>query len=115
MNLLDENTKTILDAGQVVVLDGGYIVMTPETLSQTVQSSVVDVLTDVVQEQPAKEEANDSSITHGFKCHFCGKKNDWGTEHIVTITGGYASDHDMEAKSVEVCAECLEKMLAAVS
>lgn len=114
MNILDENTKAMLDAGQVAVLSGGYLVLTPETLKRTVQSSIVDVLEDVVSEQPPEEEANDSSINHGCKCHFCGKESDF-TEYIITISGGYDSDHDMERVSIDICSKCLERMLAAVS
>lgn len=114
MNILDENTKAMLDAGKVAVLDGGYIVVTPETLFQVMQGATLETLGDIMMEQPAEEEANDSFIQHGFKCHFCGKENDY-TEYAITITGGYDSDHDMEAVTLEVCAECLEAMLAAVN
>lgn len=114
MNILDENTKAMLDAGKVAVLDGGYIVVTPETLFQVVQGATLETLGDIMMEQPAEEEANDSFIQQGFKCHFCGKENDF-TEYTMTITGGYDSDHDMEAVTLEVCAECLERMLAVVN
>ncbi|MBD5117866.1 MAG: hypothetical protein HDT37_01925 [Clostridiales bacterium] len=115
MNILDESTKAMLDAGQVAVLDGGYIVMTPETLFQVVQGATLETLGDIMVEQSAEEEANNSFIQHDCKCYFCGKESDWGTEYIVTIEGGYNSDHDMETVSMNVCAGCLEKMLAAVS
>lgn len=115
MNILDESTKAMLDAGKVAVLDGGYIVVTPQTLFQVVQGATLETLGDIMMEQPAEEEANDSFIQHDCKCHFCGKESDWGTEYIVTIEGGYNSDHDMEVVSMNVCAGCLEQMLAAVS
>lgn len=114
MNILDENTKAMLNAGKVAVLDGGYIVVTPETLFQVVQGATLETLGDIMMEQPAEEEANDSSINRGCKCHFCGKESDF-TEYAVTISGGYDSDHDMETVSMDVCAGCLEKMLAVVS
>lgn len=104
----------MLDAGKVAVLDGGYIVLTPETLFQTVQGATLETLGDVRMEQASEEEANDSFIQQGFKCHFCGKENE-ATEYIVTISGGYDSDHDMESVTLEVCAGCLEKMLAAAN
>ena len=59
-------------------------------------------------------EQNDSFIQHGFKCHFCGKRND-ATEYTLTIVGGYDSSHDTEAVSLDVCCGCLEKMLAVVN
>ena len=114
MNILDESTKAMLDAGKVAVLDGGYIALTPETLFQTVQGATLETLGDIMMEQASEEESNGSFIQHGFKCHFCGKENDY-TEYIMTIAGGYDSEHDMERVSMEVCAECLEKMLAAVN
>lgn len=46
---------------------------------------------------------------------FLRQREQMGTEYTVTIEGGYASDHDMESVTLEVCAECLEKMLAAVN
>lgn len=118
MNILDEDTRAMLDAGRTAVLNGGYLVMTPETLKQAVQTAVittVELSSDAISKHFDTEEANDSSINQGTKCHFCGKESHWGTEYIVTIEGGYNSDHDMETVSMEVCAGCLEKMLAAVS
>lgn len=115
MNILDENTKILLDAGKAVVLDGGYIVITPETLFQVVQSATLETFGDIMVEQVANQEANSSSINQDVKCHFCGKESHWGTEYIVTIEGGYNSNHDMETVSMDVCAECLEKMLAAMN
>lgn len=118
MNILDENTKAMLDAGKTTVLDGGYLVMTPETLREVVETASItamDVFSDAISEQSAVEEANSSFIQQGCKCHFCGKASHWGTEYIVTIEGGYNSDHDMETVSVDVCAGCLERMLSAVS
>ena len=118
MNILDEDTKAMLDAGRTAVLDGGYLVMTPETLKQAVQTAVittVELSSDAISEQATAEKANSSCINRGFRCHFCGKVNKWGTEYAVTIEGGYASDHDMESATLEVCAGCLEKMLAAVN
>lgn len=106
MNILDENTKAMLDAGRTVMLDNKYLIISPETF-QT-------VLDNAVPAQTAEEGANDSFIQQGFKCHFCGKRNDY-TEYIMTISGGYDSDHDMEAVTLEVCAGCLEKMLAVVN
>lgn len=114
MNILDESTKAMLDAGKVAVLDT-YLIMTPETLFQTVQGATLETLSGITGELSAEEQANSSSIHQGFRCHFCGKGNKWGTEYTVTIEGGYASDHDMESVTLEVCAECLEKMLAAVN
>lgn len=114
MTLLDENTKAMLDAGKVAVLEGGYIVVTPETLRQTVKNTTMEVFGDVISAQTVKEEANDSSINRSCQCRFCGKKSNF-TEYIMTISGGYDSDHDMETVSMNVCAGCLEKMLAAVS
>lgn len=86
MNILDENTKAMLDAGKVAVLDGGYIALTPETLFQTVQGATLETLGDIMMEQASEEESNGSFIQHGFKCHFCGKENDY-TEYIMTIAG----------------------------
>lgn len=119
MNLLDENTKSALDAGQTVVLSGGYIVMSPGTFRYALETSCKETLHAVFDEEASEQdteeiEANDSFIQQGFKCHFCGKENDF-TEYTMTITGGYDSDHDMEAVTLEVCAECLETMLAAVN
>ncbi len=117
MNILDEDTKAMLDAGKTTVLDGGYLVMTPETLRQVVQTTItaVEAFNDAIPEQSAVEEANSSFIQQGCKCHFCGKASHWGTEYIVTIEGGYNSDHDMETVSMDVCAGCLERMLSAVN
>ncbi len=106
MNILDENTKAMLDAGRTVMLDNKYLIISPETFQV--------VLDNAVPVQTAEEEANDSSINQGCKCHFCGKESDF-TEYAVTISGGYDSDHDMETVSMDVCAGCLEKMLAVVS
>lgn len=114
MNLLDEQTRAMLDAGKVAVLDGGYLIMTPETLFQAVQGATLETLSDIMMEQASEEKANDSFIQHGFRCHFCGKENEC-TEFTVKITGGYYSGHDTETRTLEVCAECLEKMLAAVN
>ena len=114
MNILDESTKAMLDTGKVAVLDGGYIVITPETLFQVVQDATMETLGDIMMEQPTIEEANDSFIQQGCKCHFCGKESDF-TEYIMTVSGGYDSDHDMETVTLEVCAECLETMRAAVN
>lgn len=115
MNILDESTKAMLDAGKVAVLDDGkYIVLTPDTLFQTVQGATLETLGDIMMEQASEEEANDSFIQQGCKCHFFGKESDF-TEYIMTVSGGYDSDHDMEAVTLEVCAECLETMLAAVN
>ena len=47
MNILDENTKAMLDAGKVAVLDGGYIIVTPETLFQVMQGATLETLGDV--------------------------------------------------------------------
>lgn len=82
---------------------------------QTASITAVDVFNDAIPEQSAVEEANNSFIQQGCKCHFCGRESHWGTEYIVTIEGGYNSDHDMEMVSVDVCAGCLETMLAAVN
>lgn len=106
MNLLDANTKAMLDAGSAVMLDGKYLIISPETFQA--------ILNGTVPVQTAEEEANDSFIQQGCKCHFCGKENDF-TEYTMTIAGGYDSDHDTEVVTLEVCAGCLEKMLAAVS
>lgn len=114
MNLLDEATKKALDDGEVVLLDGGYIVLTPETLFQTVQGATLETISDITEELSAEKQANDSSINQGCKCHFCGKESDF-PEYAVTISGGYDIDHDMETVTLEVCAECLETMLAAVN
>lgn len=114
MNILDESTKAMLDAGKVAVLDK-YLIMTPETLFQTVQGATLETLSGITGELSAEEQANSSSMNQGAKCHFCGKESDYGTEYIMTIEGGYNSDHDMEVVSMDVCAGCLEKMLAAVS
>lgn len=59
-------------------------------------------------------EQNDSFIQQGFKCRFCGKRND-ATEYTMKIVGGYDSPHDTESVTLEVCGKCLEKMLAAVN
>lgn len=106
MNILDENTKAMLDAGRTVMLDNKYLIISPETF-QT-------VLDNAVPAQTTDKEANESFIEHNCKCHFCGKESDF-TEYTMTIAGGYDSDHDMEAVTLEVCAECLETMLATVS
>lgn len=118
MNILDESTKAMLDAGSTAVLNGGYLVMTPETFKHVVQTAsitAVDMFSDVISEQPAIEETNDNSIQQGCRCHFCGKESDCGTEYIMTIEGGYNSVRDTETVSMEVCGGCLEKMLAVVS
>lgn len=96
----------MLDAGSAVMLDNKYLIISPETFQV--------VLDNAIPVQTAEEEANDSFIQQGFKCHFCGKENDY-TEYAVTISGGYDSDHDMKTVSMDVCAGCLEKMLAAVN
>lgn len=114
MDTLSENIKAVLDGGSIALLDGKYLAMTTETLNQAVKDGLMMAIGDTALEQAADEEANDSFIQQGFKCHFCGKENDF-TEYTMTITGGYDSDHDMEAVTLEVCAECLERMLAAVS
>ena len=106
MNILDKNTKALLDAGNAVMLDDKYLIISPETFQA--------VLDDAVPVQTTDKEANESFIEQGCRCHFCGKESDF-TEYTVTISGGYDSDHDMETVSMEVCAGCLEKMLAAVS
>lgn len=114
MNILDESTKAMLNAGQVAVLDGRYIVVTPETLFYVMQDAALETLDDIMTEQAVDEEANDSFIDQGCQCHFCGKKSDF-TEYTLTISGGYASEHDLEQVTVDVCGECLEKMLAAAN
>lgn len=106
MNILDESTRAMLDAGRAIMLDSKYLVISPEAFQE--------MLDNAVPTQTTENEANDSFIQHGFKCRFCGKENDC-TEYTMTITGGYDSAHDMETVSMEVCAECLEQMLAAVS
>lgn len=58
MNILDENTKAMLDNGSTVILDGKYLVMTPETLKQAVQDDLIITIGD-------KEEANSSFIQRG--------------------------------------------------
>ena len=104
----------MLDAGKVALLDR-YLIMTPETLFQTVQGATLETLSGITGELSAEEQANSSFIQQGCKCHFCGKASHWGTEYIVTIEGGYNSDHDMETVSMDVCAGCLERMLSAVN
>lgn len=106
MNILDDATKKMLDAGRAIMLDSKYLVISPEAFQE--------MLDNAVPAQTAEKEANDSFIQHGFKCYFCEKENDC-TEYTMTITGGYYSEHDMESVTLEVCAECLEKMLAAVN
>lgn len=107
MNTLDKQTKVMLDTGSAVMLDGKYLIISPETFRT--------MLDKAVPAQTAEEKANRDFIQHGCKCHFCDKESCWGTEYIVTIEGGYNSDHDMETVSMDVCAECLERMLAAVN
>lgn len=114
MNILDEKTKAMLDAGKVAVLDGGYIVVTPETLFETVREATLETLGDITMGQAVEEEANGGFIQRGFKCHFCGKESE-ATEYTLKITGGYFSGHDTESKTLEVCAGCLEAMLAAAN
>lgn len=121
MNLLDAQTKATLEHGGAVILDSKYYVMTWETVERMIQA-VTEMAYDSglacnFEKAGAlqTEKANSSSINQGFSCHYCGKGNRWGTEYTVTIEGGYASDHDMETVSMDVCAGCLEKMLAAVS
>lgn len=58
--------------------------------------------------------SNEDFMEQTVKCYFCNNKSDF-TEYIMTISCGYNSDHDMETVSMNVCAGCLEKMLAAVS
>lgn len=115
MNFFDENEKTMLDTGGMVVLDGKYFAMTPETLNQAVKNGLMITMEDTNMEQTTDKEANDSFMEQAVKCHFCGKESDCGTEYIITIEGGYNSGHDMEAVSMNVCGGCLEKMLEAVS
>lgn len=85
MNLLDENTKARLDAGSAVMLDGKYLIISPETFQAMLNGAVPVQTTD--------EEANYDFIEQGFKCHFCGKENDY-SEYIMTVVGCYDSDHD---------------------
>lgn len=113
MNILDESTKAMLDAGKVALLDR-YLIMTPETLFQTVQGATLETLSGITGELSAEEQANSSSINQVCQCHFCGKESDF-TEYTLTIEGGYNSDHDMKTVSMNICGGCLEKMLAAVS
>lgn len=114
MTILDERTKAMLDAGQVAVVDGGYLILTPETLRQSAESAAIEAAGEFIMEQAVNEGANSSFIQQECKCHFCGKESDC-TEYTMKITGGYASGHDTESVTMEVCGECLEKMLAAVS
>ena len=114
MDTLSENIKAMLDSGGMALLDGKILAMTPETLNQAVKDGLMMAIGDTALEQAADEEANDSFIQWVCRCHFCGKESDF-TEYTVTISGGYDSDHDMETVSMNVCAGCLEKMLAVVS
>ena len=120
MNLLDAQTKATLEHGGAVILDSKYYVMTWETVERMIQAvtemSYNSGLACNLEKAGASqtEKANMDFIQQDCKCHFCGKESDF-TEYMMTIVGGYDSDHDMEQVSVEVCAECLEQMLAAVN
>lgn len=119
MNLLDAQTKATLEHGGAVILDSKYYVMTWETVERMIQA-VTEMAYDSglacnFEKAGAlqTEKANRDFIKNDCKCHFCNKESHWGTEYTITIEGGYNSDHDMETVSMEVCAGCLEKMLAA--
>lgn len=55
-------TKELLDAGNVIVLDGGYLVMAPETLIQAVQGATLEAFGDTLMEQATDIESEVDSI-----------------------------------------------------
>ena len=109
MNILDESTKAMLDAGSTAVLNGGYLVMTPETFKRVVQTAsitAVDMLSDVILEQPPTEETNDSSI-----CSMCGGYDIAGTAcSSLILETGYGSANDMERVTIPLCGECADRL-----
>lgn len=44
-------TKELLDAGKVIVLNGGYLVMAPETLMRAVRGDTPETLGDILMEK----------------------------------------------------------------
>lgn len=111
MNILDEDTRAMLDAGRTAVLNGGYLVMTPETLKQAVQTAVittVELSSDAISKHIDTEEANGSSI-----CSVCGGDDIAGTAcSRLILETGYGSANDMERVSVPLCGECADRLYA---
>ena len=106
MNILDESTKAMLDAGSTAVLNGGYLVMTPETLRQVVQTAVVTTVE--AFDDAVTEEANDSSI-----CSICGGDDIVGTAcSVLVLEAGYGSANDMERVKVPLCGGCCDKLFS---
>ena len=106
MNLLDENTAEMLDDGGMVLLDGKYLAMTPETLNQAVKDGLMMAIGDAAPEHAADERANDSSM-----CATCGTEDTEGTHELV-LAAGYGSVHDMERVRVPLCAECCDRLFS---
>ena len=108
MIILDEAARAMLDAGKTIVLEGGYIVVTTETLFQVVQSAMLETLGDITMKQPIEEEANDSSI-----CSMCGGEDIAGTAcSSLILETGYGSANDMERVTVPLCGYCADRLYA---
>lgn len=112
MNILDENTKSALDAGQTVVLSGGYIVMSPETFRYALETSCKETLHAVFDKETPDQgtaiEANDSSI-----CAMCGGDDIAGTAcSRLILETGYGSANDLERVTVPLCGECADRLYA---
>lgn len=112
MMTLGKNERKLLDEGATLIVEGRYVLASPETLNQMAGHTIIE-LERPVPEPPAAEESNRDFVRRDHRCHFCGKKDQWGTEYTLTVDGGYAGEHDLETITVEVCGECLEKMLEA--
>lgn len=108
MIILDEAARAMLDAGKTIVLEGGYIVVTTETLFQVVQSAMLETLGDIMMKQPIEEEANDSSI-----CSMCGGEDIAGTAcSSLILETGYGSANDMKQVTVPLCGDCADRLYA---
>lgn len=113
MITLGKNERKLLDKVATLIVDGRYVLASPETLNQAAGHTIIE-LESPVPASPAAEESKSSFVQQDCGCYFCGKKDPWGAEYTLTVNGGYAGEHDLETVTVEVCGECLEKMLAAV-
>lgn len=107
MNLLNENVVATLDEGGIVVLDGKYLAMTPETLNQAVKDGLMMAIGDTDTEQATDKKANDSSI-----CSMCGEDDVAGVvcSRLILETG-YGSANDMERVTIPLCGECADLIL----
>lgn len=104
MNQLDAQTKAMLDAGSIVILNGKYLVMTSETLKQAVQDDLIVTIGD-------KEEANDSSM-----CSMCGGGDIVGTAcSSLILETGYGCANDLERVTVPICGECADRLYVEIT